>query len=101
MGTPTPPPTPDRLRTIHTRDEFIALSRELGVSGDWHEPDEQEVDAITRGHSFDNAGFWPQDPARQIPTEILERHVIFIKDGKPVAAVNLATLCAWASGYGA
>lgn len=101
MTTPTPPPDPKPLRAIHSREEFVALSRELGVRADWHEPDEQEVDVRVYGRSFDNAGFWPQQATRPLPGEIVERYIIFRKDDKPVAAVNLATLCAWASGYDA
>jgi hypothetical protein len=97
MSTPTPPPDAQPLRQIHTRDEFVELSKELGVRADWHEPDERDVNAIVEGYSFDNAGFWPQSNKRRIPEEILEMHVIFTQDGRDVAAVNLATLCAWAS----
>lgn len=97
MNTPTPPPDPKPLRQIHTRDEFVELSKELGVRADWHEPDEQEVDVRLYGRSFDNAGFWPNEPQRSYPLEMVERYVVFRKEGKPVAAVNLATLCAWAS----
>lgn len=97
MSTPTPPPEPTELRAIHTREEFIELSRELGVRADWHEPDEMEVDAVVYGTSFDNAGTWPRSYRRSIPEEILETHVVFTKEGRAVAAVNLATLCAWAS----
>jgi len=97
VNTPTPPPEPQPLRQIHTREEFIELSKELGVRADWHEPDEQEVDVRVYGRSFDNAGFWPQQAGRPLPGEIVERYVVFLKDGKRVAAVNLATLCAWAS----
>lgn len=85
------------MRLIHTREEFIALKDELGVRMDWHEPDEQEVDVRLVGRNFDNAGFWPQSEKYPIPASIMERHVVFRKEGKPVAAVNLATLCAWAS----
>lgn len=97
MSTPTPPPDPKKLRKIQTRDEFIELSKELGVRADWHEPDEQEVDVRVYGRSFDNAGFWPLQAGRPMPGEIVERYIVFRKEDKPVAAVNLATLCAWAS----
>jgi hypothetical protein len=96
-NTPAPPPLPVEVRRINTRKEFLELKDELGMRDDWHEPDETDVDARVLGQSFDNAGFWPQSDSRVIPDEILEMHVVFTKDGKDVAAVNLATLCAWAS----
>lgn len=80
------------MKRIINRDEFRQLANELGVRTDWHEPDEQEVTAIVRGASFDNAGFWPQ-PERSFE----EQHVVIYQMGHAVAAINLATLCAWAS----
>ena len=84
------------LRQITTREEFVTLRNELGVRVDWHEPDEQEVDARVVGASFDNAGFWGSPQTSYKAYE--ELHVVLYKEGDPVAAVNLATLCAWASG---
>jgi hypothetical protein len=86
------------MERITSRARFIALAGELGVRMDWHEPDEQEVTAEVRGVSFDNAGTWPQKDDGGIPENIVEMHVIIRQDGKDVAAVNLTTLCAWASG---
>jgi hypothetical protein len=83
------------MRRINTRADLIALAEELGVRPDWHEPDEQDVTATTHGGSFDNAGFWPAD---QVKSAGVEQYVVLHKDGKPVAAVNLATLFAWATG---
>jgi hypothetical protein len=70
------------------------LANQLGVRADWHEPDEQDVTAQVRGVTFDNAGFWPSPDS-----PYAELHVVFYQDNQAVAAVNLATLCAWASGY--
>jgi hypothetical protein len=86
------------MERITSRARFVALAGELGVRMDWHEPDEQEVTAKVRGVSFDNAGTWPHDRNGETPREIVEMYVIIQQDGKDVAAVNLATLCAWASG---
>lgn len=82
------------MKRIKTKAELIALANELGVRPDWHEPDEQDVTVTVKGRRFDNAGFWPEssDPCAT------ERHVIIKQAGKPVAAVNLATLFAWATG---
>jgi hypothetical protein len=84
------------LKRITTRDELKELADELGVRPDWHEPDEQNVTVATKGRSFDTAGFWPEPTA----SGLQERHVIIKQNGKPVAAVNLAVLFAWATGYG-
>ena len=84
------------MERIISRARFIALAGELGVRMDWHEPSEQKVTAKIRGVSFDNAGTWPHDGST--PREIVEMYVILQQDGEDVAAVNLATLCAWASG---
>lgn len=54
------------------------------VGFDWHEPDQCDVDAVVTGTSFDNAGMeW-------------EKTVHLKVDGKRVAKINLATLCALA-----
>jgi hypothetical protein len=92
----TPKPTEEpKLRLIHTRSELIDLHRELGLRADWHEPDEQDVTARTEGSTFDNAGFWG------VPGSALnqELHVVIYQQDRAVAAVNLATLFAWATGY--
>lgn len=89
------------MKRIDTRQELVALARELGVRADWHEPDEQEVTAEVRGHDFDNAGFWPtpfeHEPEFERADLYTETHVILSQNGEPVAAVNLATLFSWAA----
>jgi hypothetical protein len=84
------------MRRITTKAELIALTKELGIAADWHEPGEKGINAVVSGKSFDNAGFWPLEEAT---FTVLEKHVILSKDGKKIAAVNLATLFAWATGY--
>lgn len=93
------------MEMINTRAQFEAFARKMGVRPDWHEPDEQELGARVEGTSFDNAGFWPTATSG-VPWRSVELHVIFsrmeIREGVEVpvedlAAVNLATLCAWAS----
>lgn len=76
-------PLPEVTR-IDSPQNMREVAAELGVRGDWHEPDESEVSVITTNGSFDNAGGYA------------ERHVIFLQEGIPVAEVNLATLCSWA-----
>lgn len=85
---------------ITTRKELLQLARNLGVRPDWHEPDEQEVTARVFGQDFDNA----MPPATWLATEgdnepHAEQYVVLYREGEAVAAVNLATLFAWATGY--
>lgn len=76
------------MKEIQDVTELVALAEELGVREDWNEPDEQNVTAHTSGDVFDNAGLYG---------EIM---VKFYKDDVPVAQVNLASLCAWATQWG-
>lgn len=85
------------IRMINHRDDLVKLKSELGVRADWHEPDEMEVDAKVFGASFDNAGFW--GPNVNPYLSYAEQHVVLYREGEPVAAVNLATLFAWATGF--
>jgi len=71
---------------INSKADMKKGAEYLGVRDDWHEPDEQEVDAYVDGKRFDNAG---------VAGEIV---VTLFKDEKPIAEVNLATLFAIASG---
>jgi len=84
------------MKRISTKAELIEVAQELGVRPDWHEPDEQEVEATTHGLTFDNAGFWGESRSHYRSHE--EQHVVLYKEGEAVAAVNLATLFAWATG---
>lgn len=78
------------IPVLRDREAFRAFKKEYGLRDDWHEPDEQGIDAKVIGASFDNAGF-PE----------IEMQVLFIKrenGGESwVARVNLANLCAWAA----
>ena len=109
------------IKRINTRQELQELAQSLRVSHDWHEPDNQNVDAIVLGGQFDNAGFWGLkfladqeyesrlrferpaelggDAAFRNPEKFTETFVILYKDDKAVAEVNLATLFAFACGY--
>jgi hypothetical protein len=73
--------------TITNRAQLQQLARDLGVRKDWHEPDEQGVDAAVGGEFLDNAG--------GVADELT---VVIYKDDKEVATVNLATLLAFATG---
>lgn len=96
---------------ITTRQSMIEFAREQGVRADWHEPDEQNLTAVVKGWDFDNAGFWGDPKFSDTNIRNCELHVLFYKTeydeltgqtervGAPIAAVNLATLCAWATGH--
>jgi hypothetical protein len=101
------------MKLIQDRAELVELARELGVRADWHEPDEARLTARVEGETFDNAGFWPTADAMRLfnrmDTTSVEMHVILYRETdecdecsagerEPVAAINLATLLAWACG---
>lgn len=87
------------IKRITRRAELLALAKELGVNADWHEPDNQDVEAAVLGSNFDNCGTW--GPGCDVPESASYRElsVMLYQDGTPVAEVNLATLFAWATGY--
>jgi hypothetical protein len=81
---------------IRKRRDLVVLAGLLGMRGDWHEPDEQEVTAMSFGQSFDNAGFWPLTTGHET---ICEMYTALVVRACTVAYVNQATLFAWATGY--
>lgn len=85
------------MKEIHTPQALADLAQELGLRESWHEPDEQGIHAEVTGRKFDNAGFW--GTGINVTGE-REMTVKIFQDGVPVAEVNLATLCAWATKYG-
>jgi hypothetical protein len=75
------------VEIISTKEQLKQFKEKYYLRNDWHEPDEQEITATIVGKNFDNA-------------DIVGGHdyaLLFFKDGKPVAVVNLAMLCAWAT----
>lgn len=98
------------MERIDTRARLVGWARERGLRLNWHEPDEQDITARVEGTplDFDNAGFWPFGPLSYDGERRAELHVIFSEQfvengvavrGRDLACVNLATLCAWATGY--
>jgi hypothetical protein len=98
------------MKRITKRSELIKLAHELNVRADWHEPDEQDLTAIVAGTHFDNTGIWPISTMHAADVDHrVELHVFLYRTeivngdrlpvGEPIAAVNLATLFAWATGY--
>lgn len=99
MNTIDDNPLSRTAKPIRTRKELLTLARDLGVRPDWHEPDEEGVDAVVCGNVFDNAdrvcgSRWcsSSDPSRTFE----EIGVYLMKDGEPVASINLANLFAFA-----
>ncbi len=88
---------------VRSRADLLDLARELGVRPDWHEPDNEDVEAIVFGDTFDNAGFWGRRFRLEKKQGFLsadeEMNVLLVKNGEPVAEVNLATLFSWACGF--
>lgn len=92
------------MEIITSREQFQRFATRQGVRYDWHESDEQDLTARVEGVTFDNAGFWPSNVAGYAAPEL---HVIFsrteVDDNgeigviEDLAAVNLATLCSWAT----
>lgn len=83
--------------TINTRNDLVEVARNLGVRPDWHEPDEQEVNARVVGDHLDNA------MGSTVTDNVGEYNVVLTRlddEGEPqdVAVVNLATLLAFATG---
>lgn len=107
---------------IHKLPELKKLAKDLGVRGDWHEPDEQGLDAVGFGGNFDNAGHWGLEYLSRAefraraqldtasdskgcavidmdePMLFTEMFVVLYKDNRAVAEINLATLFAFACG---
>ena len=92
---------------IQTKAELKALAKKLEVRKDWHEPDEQGLEARVYGEHFDNAGFWGSTEINrqygknlgteyQIYLKNMEQWVTLFKNGEAIAEINLATLFAFA-----
>jgi hypothetical protein len=78
-------------RWINTHEELVEFKKAAGLRDDWHEPDEQNIDArlSEQWPTFDNA--FGDDS---------EQHVILYNmHTTESVAINLATLLAWATGY--
>lgn len=104
----------DVVEIITTRQQLVDLAQRLGMRDDWHEPDEQGVTARVDGLAFGNSGYWPLAEALRNGYSVrsVEQHVVLSvihedeacddcghAESEDVAAVNLATLLAWACGH--
>ena len=96
------------MKKINNAKELNELAKELGVRPDWHEPDEQEVNARIIGSHLDNA--MGADPDADKKVDVYHRpdgsvrtlhwgeyNVVISQKDKDVAVVNLATLLSWGS----
>ena len=72
-----------------TRKKLIEFKSKFGLRGDWHEPDEQEIDARVTGLHLDNA-FGDSGHCDELV-------VVLYHKGQEELKVNLATLLALAS----
>jgi hypothetical protein len=73
---------------LNTKQKLKEFKTKYGLREDWHEPDEQNITASVVGHYFDNANI----------DGSTDYALLFFYEGKPVAVVNLANLCAWSTG---
>lgn len=96
----TPAPEDADVQRIQTRSELMRLKAELGVREDWHEPDEQGLNAYVVGDHLDNAmGSGLDHTHGELQVIITKRGYSDDSKPYPYAVINLATLLAWATGY--
>jgi len=96
--TPSQVAYPD-IECVRSREQLQQLAKRLKVRPDWHEPDEQELEAKIVGKGFDNAMGSGYGVTEALPEDQEgEMNVVLFQDGEPCAAINLAWLLAWACG---
>lgn len=83
------------MERIRTQEQLQSLAERLGVTLEWHEPDNQGVTVRLEGQSFDNAGTWPAQPG--LNPEATEMYLVISQKGRDMAMVNLANLLSWGS----
>jgi hypothetical protein len=77
---------------IETPNDLRLFAEQFALREDWHEPEEQGVDAEVVGNHLDNA--FGVGSERREPSEFV---VVLKHEGEGVAKVNLATLLSWAA----
>lgn len=86
---------------INNPEDLAKFATERGLRNDWHEPDEQGIDAYVYGESLDNAmgSGWMPEPYMSYEGEL---NVVLVANttGEPLAVVNLATLLSWGAELG-
>lgn len=78
---------------IRDEDALLGFTRVYGLERDFSNVADKGVTAIVSGNSFDNAmgtSLWGDDDNQ-------EHTVYLLVDGQPMAEMNLANLCTWAS----
>jgi hypothetical protein len=78
-------------RRIDKVEDLQRVAQVLGVRKDWHEPDEQEVNAYVVGDHLDNA------MGSTTKHNHGELNVVITHYGENFAVINLATLLSWAA----
>jgi hypothetical protein len=83
-----------------TRKKLRDFARLAQVRSDWHEPHEQEVTAVCKGRTLDNANSdesldWEEEDLKfsTIRSKVIELRIA----GEPICCINLATLLALAT----
>jgi hypothetical protein len=89
----------EQIVGIQTAEQMAKLAHDLRVRPDWHEPDEQGVNARIIGTHLDNA---MGSTTRPLPSDDPsnphgEFNVVITRGGEDVAVINLASLLAWAA----
>lgn len=87
--------------TITSREQLAEFAREHKLRDDWHEPDEQGINAIVVGTHLDNANCSPPKDGWDTPQEASVEFGVYLVDDEtqqPLAFVNLALLLAFATG---
>lgn len=95
---------------ISTIGQLVDFANEHGLREDWHEPDEQGIDARIIGTHLDNAFGSTESAYVDNGYDYSEFNVILFRrewdeeggeyiNAENLAVVNLATLFAFASGY--
>ena len=80
---------------INTPEDLKVFAKEHGLRPDWHEPDEQGINAYVYGDDLDNA--FGAGYVSEVEGYDGELNVVFTKNGERIAVVNLANVLAWAT----
>lgn len=90
------------VKRIESAQQLAEFADKHRIRNDWHEPDEQNITAIVLGTCFDNA-MGPGETFGYETSPSMEIAVYLCEDlgegrePRPLACVNLASLCAWAT----
>ena len=77
------------LEVISTKKQLERFKSKCIIRDDWYEPAEEGITGFVVGPDFDNSH----------SASTIDYALVLYYSGKPIALVNLAMLCAWATGY--